>query len=101
LNALAILNSNENDCYIHGTRRIEQLLSLVSEWKDKVILVSVSHHGIMDHVPVGACTFLPRFKKMVLKIRAITIVKKILVAVYDGFLQYDLCCASTSKQYIV
>jgi hypothetical protein len=40
----------------------------------------------------GTYTFLPRFKKMVPKIRAITAVKKILVAVYDGFLQYDLCC---------
>lgn len=29
---------------------------------------------------------------MVPKMRAITVVKKILVAVYDGFLQYDLCC---------
>jgi len=35
---------------------------------------------------------LPKFKKMVLNMRATTVVKKILVAVYEGFLQYDLFC---------
>jgi hypothetical protein len=39
----------------------------------------------------GTYIFFPKFKKMVPKMRAMTVVKKILVAVYDGFLQYDLC----------
>ena len=37
-------------------------------------------------------TFLPKLKKMVPNTKPISVVKKILVAVYDGFLQYDLCC---------
>jgi hypothetical protein len=71
------------------------LLSLKGKIKYK--LVSVSHYGIMDQglswsFNNGTYTFLPRFRKIVPKMRAITIVKNILVAVYDGFLQYDLCC---------
>jgi hypothetical protein len=38
---------------------------------------------------------------MVPKMRAMTVVKKILVAVYDGFLQYDLCCFHKQAMYCV
>jgi hypothetical protein len=45
--------------------------------------------------------FFPRFKNIVPKMRAITVVKKILVAVYDGFLQYDLCCFHRQAMHCV
>uniref|UniRef100_A0A0A9HXR2 Uncharacterized protein n=1 Tax=Arundo donax TaxID=35708 RepID=A0A0A9HXR2_ARUDO len=56
---------------------------------------------LIEILSKGTYIFLPKFKKMVPNMRAITVVKNILVAVYDGFLQYDLCCFHRQAMHCV
>lgn len=43
-------------------------------------------------IPQRIYLLVPRSQNIVPNIKAITVVKKILTAVYGGFLQYDKCC---------
>ena len=79
--------------------------------KDEILLFVIPKHervsmhacklDFIARVVVIAYTFFPSLQKMVPNIRAMTVVKKILVAVYDGLRQYDLCCFHRQAMHCV